>query len=126
MPLIRVSAGAGHRAVRSAISVACGGSPEADRGTTRLALGYVGVRLVEFVIYAIGAISLLCLLTVSHQSLGVAASAPSSAARLTGTVLLAVRDRGADAVLDVAVFPLGALMLNGALLRVRLVPQRLS
>lgn len=91
-----------------------------------LALGYVGVRLVEFVLYGIGAISLLCLLTVSRQSLGLAASDPSSAARLTGTVLLAVRDRGVDAVLDVAVFPLGAAMLNGALLRARLVPRWLS
>jgi len=100
--------------------------PVLKRCSERLALGYVGVRLVEFVIYAIGAITLLCLLALSRESLGAAASDPSSAARLTGTVLLAVRDRGADAVLDVAVFPLGALMLNGALLQARLVPRWLT
>jgi hypothetical protein len=100
--------------------------PVLKRCGERLALGYLGVRLVEFVGYAISAISLLCLLVVSRESLGAAASGPSSAARLTGTVLLAVRDRGVDSVLDVAVFPLGALMLNGAFLRARLVPRWLS
>lgn len=108
------------------VGVALAVYPVLKRCGERLALGYVGVRLVEFVIYAISAISLLCLLTVSRESLGAAASDPSSAARLTGTMLLAVRDRGADAVLDVAVFPLGALILNGVLLRVRLVPRWLS
>lgn len=108
------------------IGVALAVYPVLKRCGERLALGYVGVRLVEFVIYAIGAITLLCLLAVSRESSGATASDPSSAARLTGTMLLAVRDRGADAVLDVAVFPLGALMLNGALLRVRLVPRWLS
>ncbi|MBP7963765.1 MAG: DUF4386 domain-containing protein [Caldilineaceae bacterium] len=90
-----------------------------------MAIGYFGTRIVEFVIYIIGAVSLLTLVTLSREFAGAGAS-NTSYFQATGKLLLAVRDWGGHAVLDVTVFPLGALILNSVLYRARLTPRWVS
>lgn len=90
-----------------------------------IAIGYVGARIVEGVIFIIVAISLLLLVTLSHEF--VQAGAPDASYFQTlGELLRAVRDWGGHVVLDVAVFPLGALILNYLLYKSNLVPRWLS
>ena len=99
--------------------------PVLKKFSAPLAIGYFGARIVELVIYIIGVVSLLTLVTLSQEFAG--AGDPSAAYfQITGTLLLAVRDWGGHAVLDVAVFPLGALILNYVLYRARLTPRWLS
>jgi hypothetical protein len=90
-----------------------------------IAIGYVGARLVEGVIYIIGAISLLTLLTLS-QEFAAAGTPDASYFHTLGELLLAVRDWGGHVILDVAVFPLGALIFYAVLFQARLVPRWLS
>ncbi|MFZ2520372.1 MAG: DUF4386 domain-containing protein [Anaerolineae bacterium] len=99
--------------------------PVLKKFSAPMAIGYFGARIVEFVIYIIGAVSLLTLVTLSREFAGAGAS-NASYFQATGKLLLAVRDWGGHAVLDVAVFPLGALMLNYVLYRARLTPRWLS
>jgi len=99
--------------------------PVLKRFSERLAVGYVGVRLLELTLSLIGVISLLTLVTLSREYAG-AGAADLSSSQFAGTLLLAVRDWGGHVVLDVAVFPLGALILNHVLFRARLVPRWLS
>ena len=99
--------------------------PVLKKFSAPLAIGYFGARIVEFMIYIIGVVSLLTLVTLSQAFAG--AEAPSAAYfQVTGKLLLAVRDWGGHAVLDVAVFPLGALILNYVFYRARLTPRWLS
>jgi hypothetical protein len=99
--------------------------PVLKKFSASMAIGYFGVRIVEFVIGIIGVVSLLTLVTLSREFSG--AGSPGAAYfQTTGKLLLAVRDWGGNAVLDVAVFPLGALILNYVLYRARLTPRWLS
>jgi hypothetical protein len=91
----------------------------------RLAVGYVCARLVEFVITIIGVISLLSIVTLSREPAASGVTEGSTVA-VAGRLLLAVREWGGHGVLDVAAFPLGALILNYAFLRSALVPRWLS
>jgi len=99
--------------------------PVLRRHSPGVAIGYFGVRTVEFVIGIIGAISLLALVTLSKEFVG-AGSPDASQFQTLGMLLLAARDWGGHVVLDVAVFPLGALMLYYLLYRTRLVPRWIS
>ena len=82
-------------------------------------------RVVESVIFILGVISLLALVTLSHAF--VQAGAPAASYFETaGELLLAVRDWAGHVVLDVAVFPLGALMFYSVLYQSRLVPRWVS
>lgn len=99
--------------------------PVLKKFSAPMAIGYFGARIVEFVIYIIGVISLLTLVTLSQEFAG-AGNPNASYFQTTGQLLLAVREWGGHAVLDVAVFPLGALILNYALYRARLTPRWLS
>ena len=99
--------------------------PVLRRFSERLALGFVVARTVEAVIYIIGIIGLLTVLSVGRQY--VAAGSPeTSSYQSLGAALLAARDWGGNVVLDVAAFGISALILNWALLRTRLVPRWLS
>jgi hypothetical protein len=91
----------------------------------RLALGYVVARTVEGMVLLVGATGLLTVLTVG-QRFAVASPADAVHLQSLGDVLLAARDWSGHAVLDTAVFPLGALILNYLLYRTRLVPRWLS
>jgi hypothetical protein len=98
--------------------------PTLKRHGERLALGYVAARAIEAVVYVVDTILLLTLLTVSREF--VSGGADVAELRALGGVLSAGRDWAGNAVLDVAVFSLSALILNYALLRARLVPRWLS
>ncbi len=90
-----------------------------------IAIGYVGARIAEGLIYIIGIINLLALLTLSQEF--VKAGAPDASYFQTiGELLLAARDWGGHVVLDVAVFPLGAFMFYYLLYRTRLIPRWIS
>ena len=109
----------------AAVGIAIAIYPVLRRRSERLALGYVAARTIEAVIYVIGSIVLLTLLTVSRGF--VDAGAPDASHFQTlGGLLLAVRDWGGHGVLDAAVFSVGALILNYALFRASLVPRWLS
>jgi hypothetical protein len=88
----------------------------------RLALGFVVARTVEAVIYTIGIIGLLTLLSVGRDF--VASGSPeASSYQGLGAALQAARDWGGNMVQDVAAFSISALILNWALLVARLVPR---
>jgi uncharacterized protein DUF4386 len=99
--------------------------PVLKKFSAPMAIGYFGARIVEFVIFIISAVSLLTLVTLSREYAG-AGDPNASYFQSTGKLLLAVRNWGGHAVLDVAVFPLGALILNYVLYRARLTPRWLS
>jgi hypothetical protein len=99
--------------------------PVLRKHNVSIAIGYVGARIVEGVIFIIGVISLLTLLTVSQEF--VKAGAPDASYFQTlGELLLASRDWGGHVVLDVAVFPLGALIFYYLLYQSKLIPRWLS
>ena len=87
-----------------------------------LALGSVVGRLVENVFILLGTLSLLALLTVSHQATGPAAPALFQA---TGDALVAVREWAPSFVAGIA-FAVGTFMYNYVMYGSRLVPRWLS
>ena len=105
------------------VSIAVVIYPVLRRGTERLAMGYVVARALEAVVYVVGATGLLTLITVSEKY---AAGNDGSAFAALGQLIMAERDWAGHAVLDAAVFSLGALVLNAAFYRSRLVPRWLS
>jgi hypothetical protein len=99
--------------------------PVLRRRNASIAIGYFGARIVESLILIISTISLLLLLTLSQEF--VQAGAPDASYFQTlGELLLAVRDWAGHVVLDVAVFPLGALIFYYLLYQSKLVPRWLS
>ena len=97
--------------------------PVLRRGTERLAMGYVVARSLEAVVYIVGATGLLILITVSEKY--VAANDHAAFAAL-GQLIRAERDWAGHAILDAAVFSVGALVLNAAFLPVPSRPRWLS
>ena len=98
--------------------------PVLRRFSERLALGYVAARSIEAVLFVIGTMHLLALLSLSHDYL--AAGSPSSSHFQTlGDMLLAGHDWD-DAPLAFTAFGISALILNYALYQARLVPRWLS
>lgn len=97
--------------------------PVLRRFSPGLALGSVGFRIIEGVLFLVGAIALLSLLTLSQQSV---ASGPNDAAsyRIAGDLLLAVREQ--VSVLALLPFGCGALMYCYAFYQSRLLPRWLS
>lgn len=90
----------------------------------RLALAYVAVRCVEAVLFAIGTMHLLALVSVSQEFVAAGAPQESHFQTLAG-MLLAGHDWN-DAALAFTAFALGALTLNYTLYRSQLVPRWLS
>jgi len=90
-----------------------------------IAIGYVGARIVESVIFIIIVISQLILLTLSQEFVKAGAPAASYFQTL-GELLLAVPDWGGHVILDLAVFPLAALILNYLLYQAKLIPRWLA
>ncbi len=89
-----------------------------------LALGYVVFRTIEVVIFTVGAISLLTLLTLSQEFV-IAGAPDASYFQTLATLLLAVREWGGG-VFSTIIFSLSALMLNYILYRSKLIPRWLS
>jgi len=98
--------------------------PILNKHNETLALGFVLARTIEVVIFTIGVISLLTLLTISQEF--VKAGAPDASYFQTlGTLLLAVREWGGG-VCSTIVFGLSALMLNYILYQSKLIPRWIS
>lgn len=97
--------------------------PVLRRHVESLALGYIGIRLVEAIMLIVGAISLLSLLTLSQEYQ--AGALEASYYEPSGTSLLALRDW--SHVIGTLVFlGLGGWPLYYLLYRSRLVPRWLS
>jgi hypothetical protein len=90
----------------------------------RLALGYVAARSIEAVLFAIGTMHLLALVSLSHEFVA-ASTPPASHFQTLGGMLLAGHDWD-NAALAFTAFSLGAFTLNHVLYRARLVPRWLS
>ena len=88
----------------------------------RFALGYVVARAVEGVLFIIGAISLLTLLTLSQE---LATTTDASLFQTLGNLLSAVREWGGG-VYSAIVFSLGSLTFYYLLHKSKLIPQWLS
>ncbi|MCK4514153.1 MAG: DUF4386 domain-containing protein [Spirochaetaceae bacterium] len=99
--------------------------PVLRRHNEALALGYVGARIVEGVLFIATVISWLLLVVLSRQYVGSGAADSSFYAALGGT-LLAVGNWVGHVVLDVAVSPIHYLIFYSLLYRSRLVPRWLS
>ena len=97
--------------------------PVLRRGTERLAMAYVVARTLEAAIYVVSATGLLALITVSEKYV---AAQDGTAYAALGQLVRAERDWSGNAILDAAVFTVGALVLNAALYRSHLVPNWLS
>ena len=110
------------------MAVACAGIaiwlyPILKKHNEALALGYVGARIIEGVLYIVAVIGLLSLLTLSQEF--VKAGAPdASHFQALGTLLLAASDWAF--MLGITVFGLGALMLYYLLYQSKLIPRWLS
>jgi hypothetical protein len=99
--------------------------PVLKRYTASIAIGYFAARIVEALIFIMGVVSLLSLVTLSREFMN--AAAPDTAYFHTlGELFLAARDWGGHVVLDVAVFPLGALLFYFVLYQSKLVPRWVS
>ena len=97
--------------------------PVLRRGTERLAMAYVVARTVEAMVYVVGAAGLLTLISVSEKYV---AAQDGTAYAALGQLVRAERDWAVHAILDAAVFTVGALVLNAALFHSHLVPKWLS
>ena len=89
-----------------------------------IALGYVVFRVLEVVIFIVGVIAILTLLTLGQEFVN-AGSPDASYFQTLGTLLMAVREWGGG-VCSTIVFGLSALMLNYILYRSKLIPRLLS
>jgi len=89
-----------------------------------LALGSVGLRLIEGALYIVLVVVLLLLVTLSRETVAAGAVA-SSAFQVPGVLLMAARD-WLGPVAAVLTFGLGAFMYYWVLYRSRLVPRWLS
>jgi len=89
------------------------------------AIAYIGARLLEGVVFIIGVLSMLALAGLGRDY--IAAGSPSdSYFQVVGGLLLAVPEWAGHVILDVAIFPLGAVVLYTVFYRVGLVPRWLS
>jgi hypothetical protein len=97
--------------------------PVLRRHGEALALGSVGLRLMEGVFLIVGAIGALLLVTLSQESAN-GGTPVSPSFRTSGALLLALRDRAG--LMSVLAFYLGATMYYWIFYRSRLIPRWLS
>ena len=107
----------------SVAGIAIWAYPILKRYDEALALGFVGTRIVEGVLFIVSIISTLSLLTLS-QELAKVGAAEMAYFQTQATLLLAAANFAS--ILGMDVFVLGALMLYYILYRSKLVPRWLS
>lgn len=100
-------------------------SPILRKQNRGLALGYVGARLLEGVMYIITVFSWLLLIVLSEDFIAAGAPAASHFQSM-GNLLLSVSNWAGHVILDVAVMSVGALIFYSLLYRTKLVPTWLS
>src|SRR4030042_2532978 len=103
--------------------IAIGLYPVLKKHHEALALGSVGLRVMEGMLYIVGVVGLLSILTLSQEYVKAGAS-NASLFQASGTSLLAVRDWAGK--LSIIAFTLGALMYYYVFYQSRLVPRWLS
>lgn len=110
----------------SVVGVSVAAYPVLRRRSPGLALGYVASRTAEGIFFAVGAVLLVGVVVVADNAAGSGGTAGARDLDLLGEVLVGMREWGAGAVLNTAVFPVGALIFYGLLHRARLVPRWLA
>ncbi len=103
--------------------IAIGLYPVLKKHHEALALGSVGFRVMEGMLYIVGVVGLLSILTLSQEYVKAGAS-NASLFQASGTSLLAVRDWAGK--LSIIAFTLGALMYYYVFYQSKLVPRWLS
>jgi hypothetical protein len=103
--------------------IAIGLYPVLKKHHEALALGSVGLRVMEGMLYIVGVVALLSLLTLSQEYVKAGAS-NASLFQISGTSLLAVRDWAGK--LSIIAFTLGALMYYYVFYQSKLIPRWLS
>jgi len=106
------------------VGIAVVSYPILKQFSERVAIGYVAVRSIESVLFAIGTMHLITLANIS-QTFVSAGEPPSSYFHTLGEVLLAGHNWDNAALLFIA-FGVGAILLNHLLYRTKLVPRWLS
>ncbi len=89
------------------------------------AVAYLSARILEAVIYILTVISMLALVELGTEYVK-SEAADAARFRTLGAILRGVSEWAGHVVLDVAIFPLGALLLYAVFFRTRLVPRWLS
>ena len=103
--------------------IAIGLYPVLKKHHEALALGSVGLRVMEGMLYIVGVVALLSLLTLSQEYVKAGAS-NASFFQASGTSLLAVRDWAGK--LSIIAFTVGALMYYYVFYQSKLIPRWLS
>lgn len=103
--------------------IAIGLYPILKKQHEAFALGSVGFRVMESMLYIVGVVSVLSLLTLSQEYVK-AGAANAALFHISGTTLLAIKAWAGQ--LGVVAFTVGALMYYYALYQSKLVPRWLS
>ena len=109
-------------ALASVVAIPIAIFPVLRRHSESLALGYVGARIFEGVFFAVGAISLLSLVSLSREF--VKAGSPVAYFQTTGSMLIA-QFNWSSILLDFP-FTISALILNYVFYTSKLVPKWLA
>lgn len=109
----------------SVVGIAVAAYPVLKKHNQSIAIGYIGARLIESILYMIGVISVLSLIPLS-QEFEKAGTSDVAYFQTIADLLLDVQDWGAHIVLDVAVFPIGAIIFYALLYQAELTPRWLS
>lgn len=109
----------------SLVAMAAAVYPVLRKFSPSAAIAYFGARVLELVIYMLTVISMLALVELGTEYVK---SGAADAARFQtlGAILLGVSEWTGHVVNDVAIFPLGALVLYWVFFSTRLVPRWLS
>jgi hypothetical protein len=108
----------------SLVAMAVAVYPVLRRFSPSAAVAYLSARVLEAVVYILGVLSMLALVEVGKEY--VEAGSSDSSYHALGTVLVGIPDWAGHAILDVAIFPLGAFVLYWVFFRTKLVPRWLS
>lgn len=106
----------------SLVAMAVAVYPVLRKFSPSAAVAYLSARIVEAVILIIGVVSMLALTELGKEYVASGAADPARFEPL-GRVLAGVPEWAGHVVLDVAVFPIGALVLYWVFLRAGLVPR---
>lgn len=109
----------------SVAGIAIAAYPVLKQHSPSLALGYVAARILEGVLFAVGVLSLLVLLTLSRE-FAEADTPGTSQFETSGTLLLAARDWAHNAIIPTFAFGLSMVIFYYLLYQSVLVPRWLS
>lgn len=109
----------------SLVAVAAVVYPVLRKFSPSAAIAYVGARVLEMAVYMLTVVSMHALVALGTEY-NQAGAADAARLQTLGAITLGVSKWTGHVVLDVAVFPVGAMVLYWVLFRTRLVPRWLS